>query len=89
MFLNPNLAQEESLPTFFKNLLNQVVGPVPAGTGSPVRAGRISRYLRPSTNRSATNETMLRLSRVSQDVIGKIPGSPHGPSILPGKNGWG
>ena len=61
----------------------------PAGMDSPVRAGRISRYLRPRTNRSPTNETMLRLSRVSQGVIVKIPGSPHGPSIWPGKNGCG
>src|SRR4030043_138231 len=87
--LNPNPAWAGSVLTPFKNLPNQAVRPVPAGLDSPVRAGRISRYLRPRTNRSPTNETMLRLRRVSQDVIGKIPGSPHGPSIWPGKNGCG
>src|SRR4030042_476911 len=87
--LNLNPAWAGSVPTPFKNLPNQAVGPVPAKFGSSVRAGRISRYLRPRTNRSPTNETMLRLRRVSQGVIGKIPGSPHGPSIWPGKNGCG
>src|SRR4030042_2665269 len=89
VLLNPNPAQAGSVPTPFKDRPNQAVGPVPAGMDSPVLAGRISRYLRPRTNRSPTNATMLRLSRVSQGGIGKIPGSPPGPSIWPGKNGWG